>query len=334
MATRPSPALPVRILGSGAYVPDRVVHSLELDEREGRPPGLTQRLSGVVSRRWTAGETTSQLAAAAVTAALAAAGLALDEVDALIVGGAIPEQPMPTTAVLTLAELGHGGGEIQALDVNATCLSFLAGLELAALGIAAGRWRRVALVGAEIASVGLNHADPESSGLFGDGAAAVVLGPSEGASAISALRFRTYPAAARLCEIRAGGTRFNVINTPPSPTDYLFAMDGSAVLRAARRHLPAFVDEVLDDAGVRRSDIDVIIPHQASGMGLRWLKAGFGFPTERIVDILPDRGNQVAASMPTALHHAIETGALNRGGRALLLGTAAGLLLGAAVVTY
>ena len=241
------------------------------------------------------GVTTSAQAAAAVRSALERAGWDVTELDALVVTSAVPEQPMPTTAVLTLGALGIGGGAVEAVDVNMACLGFLKGLQVAAQHIALGSWRRVAVVSSELASRGLNHADIESSALFGDGAGAAVLEatPREG---------------------------------PVGEATFASAL-------VATRFAP-FLDRVLDEAGVARADLSLVVPHQASGLGLRYLREKLGFPPGQVVDILATHGNQVSASIPTALDAAIASGRLHRGDLVLLLGTGAGLTLGAVLLRY
>ncbi len=328
-------SLPVRILSVGRHTPALRVTSAELDQRFGRAPGSTAGRSGVRERRWIgADETTVSMTTAALGRALDSAGLGIDDLDALIVTSVAPEQPMPTTAILVAARLGATDGVLEAFDVNASCLGFLTGLQQAAFGIACGRWRRVAVAAVDIASKGLNHADLESSALFGDGAAAVIVGPAEQESAILALRLRSYPSAAELCRIRAGGSRWNPVTPPLDPADYLFAMDGLGMMKLVSRELPSFLDGVLADAGVRRDRLQVVVPHQASGLGLRYLRERLGIDPHTVVDILAENGNQVSASMPTALAEAVESGRLQRGGLALLIGTGAGLVFGAAVLRF
>lgn len=329
-------ALPVQILGTGAFRPALVVTSSELDSLHGRPPGATEGRSGVVERRWAAAEDSSScMAAGALRSALAAAGREAGELDAVIVASVVPEQPMPTTSVLVLAELGVAGG-VEAFDVNASCLGFLTAFEIAALGIAAGRWDQAGVVASEVASKGLDHSDLESSALFGDGAGAAILGRAEpgSRSALLAVRFETHPRGARLCEIAAGGTRWNVTTPPPDPAAYLFRMDGLGIMKLAAETLPRFLAATLAQAGLGLDEIDVVVPHQASHLGLRYLRERLGVPAEKIVDLLATHGNQVSASLPTALHAAVAGGRLERGGHALLIGTAAGLTLGAVVLRY
>ncbi len=368
---------PVRIVSVGSHTPSRRVTSTDLDAAHGRAPGLTFARSGVVARHWIGpGETSVSMTVGALGQVLDRADWEPDELDALIVASVLPEQPMPTTAILTAAQLGVAGGRLEAFDVNASCLGFLTALQQASFGIAMGRWNRVAVAAVDIASKGLNHADLESSALFGDGAAAVLLEGSPIASPppvepppppveppplvelvetpatgfdklnqrrdklnqrpseILALRLASYPSAAGLCRIAAGGTRWNPVTPPPSATDYLFAMDGLGMMKLVAREMPGFLDGLLAEAGVNAEAIDVVVPHQASGLGLRFLRERLPVRSETVVDILAEHGNQVSASMPTALAHAVDTGRLERGGLCLLIGTGAGLLFGGAVLRY
>ena len=328
-------SLPVRILSVGSHTPSVRVTSEELDARYDRVPGATLARSGVRERRWIApSESSLSMSVASLGQALGRAGLAIDELDAVIVASVSPEQPMPTTAVLAARALGASDGALEAFDVNASCLGFLTALQQAAFGITAGRWRRVAVAAVDVASKGLNHDDLESSALFGDGAAAVIVGPAEQGSEILSLRLRSYPSAAGLCRIPAGGTRWNVVTPPPDPTDYLFAMDGLGMMKLVARAMPGFLDEVLAEAGVTRDQLGVVVPHQASGLGLRFLRERLGVPAESVVDILAERGNQVSASMPSALATAIDSQRLKRGELCLLIGTGAGLVFGGAVLRY
>lgn len=331
------PSLPVRVLGTGVHRPSRVVLSSELDAAHGRDAGTSEARSGVRSRRWaSAEETSSVMAAAAVRQALDAAGLDAGDLDAVVVSAVAPEQPMPTTAVLTAAHLGVPGGRVAALDVNASCVGFLTALDLASTAVAVGRWERVAVVATEIASKGLDHREVEGSALFGDGAAAVVVGPAgpEDGAAVLASASGVWPDARAACRIDAGGTRFNVTTPPDDPSAYLFRMDGAALLRQVARHLPGFLRDLEARAGLGVGEVDVVVPHQASAVGLRYLRERVGVHPDAVVDILADHGNQVSASVPTALHHAVTSGRLRRGGTALLLGTGAGLALSATMLRY
>lgn len=336
MAPLPSPALPVCILGTGEYRPSQAVPSTELDVRWNKPAGWTRKHSGIDVRHFATGdETSSVMAAHAARMALQRAGLGADDLDAIVSACSVMEQPIPCTAALVQRELGLGGSGIPAFDINATCLSFLAGLDLLSLAITAGRYRRVLLVSSEIASAGLPWHDPATAMLFGDGAAAAVLTSSEPGdhAAVLACHFETYGDGAAFCQIRAGGTRLRVHDDAAQfARGAVFEMDGKATYRMAAERLPVFLQRLLDKAGVQQSDLAAIVPHQASDKALRHLQKLLQLPDAMLVRILPERGNQMAASVAVALHQGIVSGRLQRGDTIALVGSGAGLSFGGCVL--
>lgn len=329
--------LPVRILGTGLYRPARDLPSREIDARMGWPEGETARRFHIETRAVAGeGETSSAMGARAAQAALDAAGIEAGEVDLILAACGVGEQPIPATAVLIHARLGLQDSGIPAYDIGATCLSFIAALDHAALKIAAGQARRVLIVSADIASVGLDWSHPEGAAIFGDGAAAVVLGAAEEAPArLLALRIETWSEGREACTLAAGGTRINPSRAGGiAPQDALFKMDGQAAFRLTHRRLPRFVAQLLAAAGITRDEIDVVVPHQASAQALEHARALAGFARDKLIDIFANHGNQIATSLPTALHHAVASGRLQRGGVALLIGSGAGISLGGAVVRF
>lgn len=326
--------LDVAIAGTGAYLPHRMESAEAFDLEWGLRSGTTARANGVERRHCAgAGETASMMAAAAVRMTVDGLPAGLDWIDRLVVASIMPEQPIPTTAALTAARLSFGR-PVAAYDINASCLGFLQALEAGATAIAAGLSHGSAIAAVDLASLGVERTDRHTAPLFGDGAAAAILVPSDGASTILAIALETHPMGAELCEIRAGGSRFNPVRPPPSPRDYLFRMDGAALARLAMEHLPGFITRVLDQAGVRMADIACVIPHQASRLGLKFLRNWLEPDGPPMIDILATHGNQVSASLPTALHAAVTTGALRRGQLGLMVGTAAGFGMGAMVFRY
>ncbi|UXI67124.1 beta-ketoacyl-ACP synthase 3 [Tahibacter amnicola] len=336
MVHRTAP-LPIRILGTGEYTPAVRVASHELDARWGRPQGWTFRHSGISHRHYAGpDETTSSMAALAARSALAAAGLTASDMDCIVSASSVMEQAIPCTAVLVQRRLGLEGSGIPAFDINATCLGFLAALDTVGAALAIGRYRRVLVVCGEMASAGLRADDPETAMLFGDGAAAVVLGRDGGGeSQVLNVRLETYSEGADLCQVRAGGTR---LKPSDGRDDFLegayFEMNGRATYRLAAQRFPAFVDRLLGDAGVTCAQLRQIVPHQASAKALAHMEAALKLPAETFVRVLATRGNQMAASIPIALHHAISSGKIARGDLVALLGTGAGLSFGGAVLRY
>ena len=175
----------------------------------------------------------------------------------------------------------------------------------------------------------------EVCGIFGDGAAAVVLGVSDGGAKIIASSLKTFSEGAHLCQIPAGGSRYHPrrIDTPFEPLTS-FSMQGKGVFRLAAKHLPTLRDELLIQAGLTQAQIDWVIPHQASQQAMQHATRRLGFDPKKVIDIFAHHGNQVAASLPTALDIAIRDQRIQRGQRLMLIGTGAGLSLGGIVLEY
>jgi len=327
--------LPVRIVGTGEYLPERVVTSIEFDHRWQKAEGWTERLSGVQSRRFAnATETSSWMGAAAARMALANAHLEPTQIDCVISACSVMEQAIPCSGVLIQRHLGLEATRIPAFDVNATCLSFLVALDLASCAIAIGRYRRVLIVSSEIASSGINFDDFESAALFGDGAGAVVLERGDEA-AILAAHFESYTEGAELCQVKSGGTRLRPDRDEQAWRDGAkFAMNGRATYRLAAQKLPGFLDRLWTRAEIDPRNITCIVPHQASGKALSHLREALQLPHEQLVDVLATRGNQIAASVPCALHVAIRDGRVQRGGSIALVGSGAGVSFGGIVLSY
>jgi 3-oxoacyl-[acyl-carrier-protein] synthase-3 len=325
------------IRGTGAVRPAADRTSEEVDVLIGRPSGWTEQ-HFAIRRRGLASpeETSSAMGAEAARQALAVAGWRAEDLDIVVGACGVMEQPIPGTACLIQRRLGLGSAGTPALDINATCLSFLAALDIVSLGMAAGRWKKALIVSADIASAALDFSDPEASAIFGDGAAAMcVEAGSETGSGLLGFRLETYGDGADYCSLPAGGTRIR-------PGDDLqaflqsahFRMDGPSLFREAARRFPRFLQRLLAQAGVTLADIDLVTPHQASAPAIEHLRRALGRGGPCVFDIFAEHGNQIAASMPTALHTAIRQGRLQRGQTVMLVGTAAGVSLGGAVLRY
>jgi 3-oxoacyl-[acyl-carrier-protein] synthase-3 len=329
---------PIRILGTGKYLPGRLVTGEDLDRRLGLEEGTISKKSGVRERRWVAeGDTSVSMAARASSDALHAAGMKKEELDAIVFAAAVPHQPIPCSAALLQRELGLERSGISCFDVNSTCLSWVTALDMVSYAMAAGRWNKVLLVAAEAISPGLNFNHLESSTLFGDGAAAAVIGKSERGegSRIVASHMETYSTGADDCRVKGGGTAQTVFAySKENDEDYRFYMDGPTVFKLALHALPKFVGKLLGSARASLNDIKLVIPHQASGTALALMRRKLEVPEERWMDILATHGNCVAASIPMTLHEAVVGGRLKRGDLGLLLGTSAGFSMGGVVFEY
>lgn len=319
--------------GAGHYLPRTAVPSTDLDVRLDREPGSVEDEFGIVSRHVASpDETTSRMAAAAARIALARAGWDASDLDVIIGGCGVMEQPIPSTAVLVQRELGIGSSGIPSFDVNQTCLSFVLGLDVADMGFATGRWKRALVFSSDIASAGLDDAHPKTASIFGDGAAAVCL-EAGGGGGIRGRRFATHGDGSHLATLRAGGTRVRVEDGYDALVEASrFRMDAFGIFKAAARILPDVIDGALADAGHDRSSIDLVVCHQASAPGVKHVRRLFPDGDGKVVDLFSRHGNQIAASIPTTLSHALENGLAKPGDDVLLLGTSAGVSAGAVVV--
>lgn len=333
----------VRIVGTGMALPSAVVDSEAIDRRLGLEPGATFAACGVRRRHASVDETAAALAIRACDAALERAGLAWSDIDCLVAASATPDQALPFNAAMVLDALGERSARpvhVAAFDIGASCLSFVAALDTMSVLVDRGRYRHVLIVSADIATFALDWSTPEASAIFGDGAAAAVIRRSgcDESSALLAARIETFPEGASCCHIQAGGSRFHPARVQAGQGDFdamtRFHMDGRRVFRIASRELPRLVAEVLAEAGSTMAAMRVVVPHQASRLALDHLSRRLAIEPERLMDIFAEHGNQVAASLPTALHRAIVDRRVERGDALLLIGSGAGVTIGGLVLTY
>lgn len=321
----------VRVAGTGRCLPAQRITTASIETGLGLAPGSLSQASGVLTRYRCGDETQITLAVTAGQAALADAGLAPAQIDTLIFAAAVGYQPIPATAPLVMRGLGLADGTAAAFDVNSTCLSFVTAVDTGARMIATGAARHVLIVSAEVASRALPwKTDPETAALFGDGAAAAVLTAAEDTPAhVAASLLRTYPSAYEACSLGAGGTRFDLTRDAADFAAHsLFFMDGRALFRLASGHFAGFVRDLLDRAGWQHDEVSLVVPHQASPQALAHMIRQTGFAPDRVVDIVAEHGNQIAASIPFALDIARRDGRVPPGAKVLMLGTSAGVSLG------
>lgn len=323
--------LPLTILSTGKALPRRKVSSAELDVVLSMTAGSVRKRSGIEHRyHATHDESQSGLAARALHDALARAGIDAASIDLVLSASGVQEQALPSTACRILDEarlrIGTPG-----FDINASCFSFPVALHVAAGLLNAAAYRRIAIVASDLASRGVDWSCAEASLIFGDGAAAAIVERGDGTVGIEGYQLRTYPEGKAFCEIRAGGTRRNP-RVGMDPSDFLFHMDGRRVFKLTANVIDALLDTLLDEARITLDQIDTVVPHQASHLGMRHIASRLRVGAPKIVDIYATHGNQVAASIPTALHEAFTTGRARAGQHLMMIGTAAGLTVGGMIL--
>ena len=327
----------IRICGTGVAVPEHILTSDELDRRFGLPAGTIFKRYGVRSRHQAIHESAAQLAAQACEAALAEADLRWSDIDCLVAASATMDQALPYNAAMILETLGTQANRIAAFDIGASCMSFLVALDTLSYLVESGRYGNVMIVSADIATFSLDWSTLGESAIFGDGAAAAVIRKAADSepSAILASRIQTYAEGASYCHIKAGGSRYHPRRLSESIDPLaLFHMDGPRLFRTVSRELPRFITSLLGHASLTTEQLRLVVPHQASRLALDHLAKRLHIDAARTVDILADFGNQVAASLPSALHHAIVGKRLDRGDPIMLIGTGAGVTIGGIVMVY
>jgi 3-oxoacyl-[acyl-carrier-protein] synthase-3 len=303
------------VTGWGAAAPGRVVTNADLEAVLDTSDEWIRTRSGIAERRWVAaGETTTSLAAEAVTAALKAAGRTPDELALLILATCTPDQAMPHTAAAVCDAVGATCGSF---DLNGACAGFVDAL-VAGAGLVGSAAGAVVVAGSERMT---SIIDPDERGtavLFGDGAGALVLEPGDGA--LLAWDAGTDGTLKALLEIRSG--------------ERFVHMDGGEVFRRAVRIVCDSTSATLERAGVEPSAIDLFVPHQANARIIEAARVRLGLPPERVVVNVDRWGNTSAASIAIALAEAADAGRLHAGDHVLLSGFGAGMTWASALLRW
>jgi len=327
----------LKIQGSGIYLPKRIVKASETAERLGVDLDWVSRFTGIEQRHFAEGdETTSFMAAEAIKKALEKAGWQAKDLDLIVCASGVPQQAIPCTAAFVQKHLGLEESGIPCFDINSTCLSFVVALDHLSTSINAGIYKKVALVSSDISSVGLNWKDRETASLFGDGAAAVMLEASPlGSQGVVCSRVETYSWAVDSCLLEGGGSLIHPSFYSAETADrFYFKMNGKKIFKAASQVMEAFLDRLLSPMNMKIQDFKCILPHQASMLAMEAMKRKLELTDDQLMNIIPNHGNMIAASIPTALHYAIQEKRIGRGEKVLLVGTSAGFSVGALVLEY
>jgi 3-oxoacyl-(acyl-carrier-protein) synthase III len=321
----------VGVLGTGAYVPDRVVSNDEVAAAAGVDDAWVIRKTAIRERRWAdPGQATSDLAAAAGRAALRSAGITADQLSVIVVATSTPDRPQPPTAAYVQHLLG--AVDAAAFDVNAVCSGEVFAIA-AAEGILTRRGGHALVIGADVYSRILNPADRRTVVLFGDGAGAMVLGLGRGAR-IRNITAHTFGELSGLIQVPAGGSRLPTDQGALDAGLQYFTMDGRAVRRFVEDRLPVLTKQFLHESGVDPDDISHFVPHQANGIMLDTVFAELSLSRATMHLSLTHYGNTGAASIPITMAEAARTGAFRPGDLILLAGFGGGMAAGFALVEW
>ena len=317
------------VKGVGHYLPERVVENAEFEATLDTNDEWIRARSGIERRHFVSeGETTSSMATAAANAALEMAGLAADDIDAVIVATSTADLTFPSAATMVQAQLGMKSGF--AFDIQAVCAGFIFALTNANALILSGQARRVMVIGAETFSRIMDWTDRGTCVLFGDGAGAVLLEAQEGEGATSDRGILS-------TDLNSDGTQRDLLyvdgGTSTGTTGYL-RMQGNQVFRHAVEKLSQTATTAMATAEITSEDVDWIVPHQANIRIIQGTAKKLGLPMDKVVVTVQDHGNTSAASIPLALSVGVARGQIKQGDLIVTEAIGGGLAWGAVVLRW
>lgn len=326
------------VVSTGFCVPERVISNQDLTQWMETSDDWIRQRSGIRERHWVDGGVgSSDLALPAAEQALERAGLQAADLDCIILATLSPDVYFPGSGVFLQRKLGISN--IPCLDVRNQCSGFVYGLSVADAWIRAGVYQRILLVGTEVHSTGLDKstAGRDTAVLFGDGAGAVILTPVEDSDrGVLAVNIHADGRHAEKLWMEAPGSRYNPWLEATQIERGLTRpyMEGREVFKHAVVRMPQAVKEVLEQSGLTVDDISLVIPHQANQRITQAVQKALGLPDERIVSNIDRYGNTTAASIPIALHEAVEAGRIERGDLICLTAFGSGFTWGAALIRW
>lgn len=322
----------VGIVGLGKYLPQKVLTNTDLEKMVDTSDEWITTRTGIKERRLSAkGQAASDLAVNACQKALGEAGLKPIDIDLIIVATITPDMQFPATACIVQEALGAANAAC--FDISAACAGFVYALGIAQQFIAAGTYKNAVVVGTEVLSSVTDWQDRSTCVLFGDGAGAVVLKEVQSGGIVS-VYLGSDGSKKGLLQIPAGGSRRPATHETVDNRLHYIKMEGNELFKIAVRTMTEAAKVVLKQAGIKFSDVDLIIPHQANARIIMAVAKKLGLAEDRIYLNIEKYGNMSSASTAIALCEAVEEGRVKKGDIVLLDAFGAGLVWGACVIKW
>jgi 3-oxoacyl-[acyl-carrier-protein] synthase III len=323
-----------KISALGTYVPSRLLTNADLEKMVDTSNDWIMARVGIRERHIVdKGVTTSDLAVAAARKALAQRGLSPADIETIIVGTVTPDMFFPSTACLVQDKLGAKGA--WGFDLSGACSAFVYSLQAGAQFIATGAHKRVLVIGADVMSSIIDYTDRATCVIFGDGAGAVILEPAEDDS-VGLIDF--------IHEVDGSGAQFLYMpgggSLNPSSKEtiekkmHYVHQDGQQVFKFAVRKQTELCQKLLERNGLKGSDIDAFIPHQANLRIINATAERLGLPAEAVIVNIDRYGNTTAGTIPLAMDTALEDGKLKKGSLVMLASVGAGFTVGATLLRW
>ncbi|GAA3406743.1 ketoacyl-ACP synthase III [Paenibacillus hodogayensis] len=325
--------IPVGILGTGMYVPERVLTNKDLEKMVETSDEWIVSRTGMSERRIASAEqASSDLAYEAALEALRQANLAPQELDLIIVATVTPDMSFPSTACIVQSRLG--AKKAAAFDLSAACSGFIYGLANATGLIAGGMYRNALVIGAECLSKITDYTDRNTCILFGDGAGAVVLGEVPQGRGFQSFELGADGSGGELLKASGGGSRHPISPELFDSKSQFIYMAGKEVFKFAVKIMGSAAEEALRKAGIDKSEIDLLIPHQANIRIIQSALERLELPEDKCMINLNKYGNVSAASIPIALAEAVRENRIREGDKLLFVGFGGGLTWGSSVLVW
>ncbi len=322
-----------QIIGTGSYIPEMIMSNHDLEKKVQTNDQWIVERTGIRERRIAASdESTSDLAVKAARKAIEAAGIGPDQIDFIIVATSMPDMFFPSTACIVQDKLK--ATRAAAFDLSAACSGFVYALSVGEQFVRSGGSQYVLVIGAETMSRLTDWTDRSTCILFGDGAGAAVLAPSDSENGILSVHLHTDGKLWDLICVPGGGSAMPVSEKVLAEHLNTIQMKGSETFRVAVRNLEEVAREALQSNGLSTSDVDFIVPHQANIRILNAVASRLDIPKEKMVVNLDRYGNTSAASIPVALDEAVLDGRIKKGNIILFLAFGGGLTWASALVRY
>ena len=325
--------IPVGVLGTGMYVPERILTNHDLEQMVDTSDEWIVTRTGIRERRIAADhQATSDLAYEAAREALQNAGLSAEELDLIVVATITPDMFFPSTACILQERLG--AKKAAAFDLSAACSGFIYSLANAAGLIAAGMYKYALVIGADCLSKITDYTDRNTCILFGDGAGAAVIGPVEDGRGFRSFVLGADGSGGDVLNLKGGGSRHPMSRQVLDERMNYIYMEGREVFKFAVRIIGTAAEEALEKAGMGKNDVDFLVPHQANIRIIQSALNRLELPEDRCIINVDRYGNVSAASIPIALAEAAREGRFKQGDRLLLVGFGGGLTWGASVLVW
>lgn len=321
-----------KIIGTGSYLPERVLTNRDLEQMVETSDEWIVSRTGMKERRIArADEFTSDMGLAAGRAAIVDAGLAVDQIDFILVATLSPDYLFPSTACLIQQSLG--AKKAGAMDIQAACTGYLYALAVAKSFVESGAYKNVLVIAAEKLSSITNYKDRSTCVLFGDGASACVVSSEGKGLVLESVRLGADGEQAELLMLPAGGCRMPATAETVAEGQHFIKMAGNEVFKHAVRRMEASCKECLDALGCHENEISWLVPHQANLRIIDAIAKRFEhLPAERIYKTVQKYGNTSASSVGIALDELRKEHEVKSGEKILLTGFGSGFTWGAAVL--